>query len=73
MFRWHPTFDPSGIAQYDVMIDDITYDAGEETDFTPPNSLSAGEHTWKVRAIDTKDNTSDWSLEKTFFIMDESK
>jgi len=53
--------------------DDITYDAGEETDFTPPNSLSAGEHTWKVRAIDTKDNTSDWSLEKTFFIMDESK
>ena len=73
VFRWHPTFDPSGIAQYEVMIDDITYDAGKETDFTPPNSLSAGEHTWKVRAIDTKDNTGEWSLEKTFFIMDESK
>jgi hypothetical protein len=68
VFQWHPVFDPSGIANYEVMIDDTTHRTGTETTWTLASTLTSGEHVWRVRAVDRRGNAGEWSIAKTFVV-----
>lgn len=70
---WYPVHDPSGVQRYEVEVDQTVYDAGVERSFSPPEGLDAGEHTWRVRAVDAKGNIGPWSRSKRFVIVDAAR
>jgi len=70
---WYAVHDPSGVQRYEVEVDQTVHDAGVERSFSPPDGLDAGEHTWRVRAVDAKGNLGPWSRLKRFVIVDAAR
>ena len=75
-FEWSPASDPSGIAGYDLELDDdVDFSSPElsevgllETTFTPTVELVDGIYYWRVRVIDGAGNVGDWSSARTLII-----
>ena len=67
-FDWSNVSDPSGVV-YHLQVDndvsfsspDIDLSALGVSTYTPSQALSDGAYAWRVRAIDSVGNTSDWS------------
>ncbi len=69
LLKWLAANDESGIAGYEVMYNDSIYDAGSALEITV-NVQESGNFTWKARSIDRAGNTSAWSEERTFIVLD---
>jgi hypothetical protein len=66
--EWTHVSDPSGIT-YEVKIDGVLVATGlSDNFFIPASSLSDGQHSWRVRAVDGAGNTSYWSAKELFTI-----
>jgi hypothetical protein len=61
---YSPGLDTNGVAGYNVLVDGNLYTT-TATSF-PLGSLSAGPHTWTVRAFDAAGNASNWPEAATF-------
>lgn len=69
-FTWNDVADSSGIARYDIWLDNTTNSTGTATNFTPGVALALGSHTWKVRAVDGAENIGNWSDAWTVTVVD---
>lgn len=68
ILRWAPSLDDSGIASYDLVIDDGVPVIVTDTSYQPGSALSVGEHDWFVRANAVDGGASANSTTFTFTI-----
>jgi len=69
-FSWSAAADPSGVTNYEIVIESITDIAtlGAVTTYTPSTNLAEGAHTWKVRAKNGNGYFGDYSPARSLTI-----